>query len=88
MWHNVIMEPGKLERPSIRKDDLRHQDHMTMNVWVLNNPLVRFHHNEHKAIAWVKKHTNLEWDRPQVVLQKTFEVPKLALIKLISSHIL
>jgi hypothetical protein len=88
MWHNVIMEFGKLEHPYIWEDDLKHQDHMAMNVWVLNNPLARFHHNEQKAIARVNKHTNLEWDRPQVVLQNTFEVFKLALVKLISSHIL
>jgi hypothetical protein len=69
-------------------NDLRHQDHVAMNVWVLNNPLVRFHHNEQKAIAKVKKHTNLEWDRPQVVLQNTFEFPKFTLVKLISNHIL
>jgi hypothetical protein len=52
-----------------------------------NNPLARLHHNEHKPIARVRRHTNLEWDRLQVTLQNTFEVPKLALVYLISSHI-
>jgi hypothetical protein len=51
MWHNVIMEPNKLEHPFIQEEDLRHQDHVAMNVWVLNNPLAHFHHNEQKAIV-------------------------------------
>jgi hypothetical protein len=34
MWHNVIMELGKLGHPSIWEDDLRHQDHLAMNAWV------------------------------------------------------
>ncbi len=60
---------------------------MAMNVQVLNNPLAQFCHNEHKAIARAKKHTKLEWDRLQVTVQNTFEVPKLTLVKLTSSHI-
>jgi hypothetical protein len=40
------MELGKLKRPSTREEGPKHQDHMTMNAQVLNNPLAQFHHNE------------------------------------------
>jgi len=35
-----------------------------------------------------KRHINLEWDRFQVSMENTHEVPKLALVMLISSTIL
>ncbi len=37
--HNVTMEPNKLGCPSIQEEGPRHQDHTTMNVRILNNPL-------------------------------------------------
>jgi hypothetical protein len=58
-----------------------------MNAHVLNNLLVGFHHNEHKEITKVRKHTNLNWDRFQVVLRDTLKVLKPAFVKLASSHI-
>jgi hypothetical protein len=60
---------------------------MTMNAWVLSNPLAQFHRNEQEAIAKAKKHTFLEWDRLQVDLQYTPELFKPSLVKLASSHI-
>jgi hypothetical protein len=62
------MELGKLICPSIRKESLKHQNHVAMNVQVLNNPLTQFHHNEQKAIVKARRHANLEWDRFKVVL--------------------
>jgi len=59
-----------------------------MNVWVLNNRLVRFHCNEQKAIARARRCAFLEWDRLQSDLQYTPKVPKPTLVKLTSSHIL
>jgi hypothetical protein len=44
--------------------------------------------NEQKVIARTRRHAFLQWDRLQVDLQYTFEVPKLALVKLTFSHIL
>ncbi len=37
--HNVTMELGKRGRPSTREQGPRVQDHATMNLQVLNNPL-------------------------------------------------
>jgi hypothetical protein len=65
---------------------LEHQDHMAMNVQVLSNPLAWFYCNE-QIIAKVRRHTNLEWDRLQVVLHDTLKDPKPTLIKLTSIHI-
>jgi hypothetical protein len=64
------------------------QNHMAMNARVLNNPLARFRHNEQKAIARVKKHVFLEWDRLQGHLQYTPKLLKFALVKLTFSHII
>jgi hypothetical protein len=64
------------------------QDHAAMNMWVLNNPLAQFCHNEPKAIVRAKRHAFLEWDRLQVYLQYTLEVPKPTLVRLTSNHIL
>jgi hypothetical protein len=55
------MEPSKPEHPSTREEGLKHQNHMAMNVQVLNNPLAQFCCNEHKAIAKAKIFANLEW---------------------------
>jgi hypothetical protein len=63
------------------------QDHTTMNARVLSNPLTWFCCNEQKAIIRAKRHAFLEWDRLHVDLQYTLEVPKLALVILIFSHI-
>jgi len=63
MCHNVTMEPNKPKCPSTWEEGPRHQDHTTMNVRVLNNPLARFCHNEQNAIARVRRHANLKWDR-------------------------
>jgi hypothetical protein len=57
-------------------------------VQILNNLLVWFHRNEHKATARAKRRTLLEWDTLQVDLQYTHEVPKPILMMLVSSHIL
>jgi hypothetical protein len=65
----------------------RHQVHVAMNAHVLNNLLAWFYHNEQKVIAKAKKHTNLEWDRFQVDLQYTPNIPNPAFVKLICSHI-
>ncbi len=93
IWHlwahrNVTMESGKLGCPSIRKEGPRRQDHMTINAWVLSNPLAWFRHNDQKAIAKAKRHANLKWNRIQVYLQYTPKVPKPTLVKLTFSHIL
>jgi hypothetical protein len=61
---------------------------MAMNMHVLSNPLGWFHRNEKKVIGRARRHATLEWDRLQVDLQYTHEVPRLALVKLASSHIL
>jgi len=61
---------------------------MAMNMHVLSNPLAWFHCNEKKVIGKVRRHTTLEWDRFQVDLQYTYEVFRLALVKLASNHIL
>ncbi len=61
--HNVIVELGKLERPSIWEEGPLHQGHAIMNVQVLNNTLTQFHHNKQKATAKAKGHANLEWGR-------------------------
>jgi hypothetical protein len=58
-----------------------------MNAWVLSNPLARFHRNEQKAIAKARSHALLKWDRLQVDLQYTLEVPKPTLVTLASSYI-
>jgi hypothetical protein len=86
--HNVTMELGKLGHPSTRKQGVRVQDHAAMNVWVLSNHLAQFRHNEQKAMARVKRHAFLEWNRLQVDLQYTSEVPKPTLMRLVFSHIL
>jgi len=49
MWHlwahhTITMESNKLEHPSIWEQGPKVQDHATMNVQVLNNPLAQFHH--------------------------------------------
>ncbi len=67
---------------------MEQENHVTMNVQVLSNPLARFCHNEQKVITRGRRHANLEWDRLQVALQYTLEVPKPTLIKLAYSHIL
>jgi hypothetical protein len=56
----VITEANKPEHPSTWEEGLKHQDHMAMNVRVLNNPLAQFCYNEHKAIAKAKMLANLE----------------------------
>jgi hypothetical protein len=86
--HNVTMELGKLRCPSIQEEGSKHENHVTMNMLVLNNPLAWFCHNEQKVIARGRRHTNLEWDRFQVALQHTPKVPKPTLIKLAYRHIL
>jgi hypothetical protein len=67
---------------------LEAQDHATMNACILSNLLAWFRCNEQKAIAKVRKHITLEWDRLQVDLQYTLEVPRLTFVKLTFSHIL
>jgi len=67
---------------------LEAQDHATMNACILSNLLAWFRCNEQKAIARVRKHVTLEWDRLQVDLQYTLEVPRLTFVKLTFSHIL
>ncbi len=59
MCHNVTMEPNKPVCPSTWEEGPRHQDHTTLNLWVLNNPLAQFCHNEQKVITKVKRHANL-----------------------------
>ncbi len=56
------MELNKPEHPSIWEQNLRVQDHVAMNVQILNNLLAQFHRNEQKAIAKVKRRATLEWD--------------------------
>ncbi len=86
--HNVVMEPGNPKHPSTWEEGERNQNHVAMNVLVLSNPWAWFHRNEQKAIVRAKKHTLVEWDRLQVYLQYTHEVPKPTLTKLVFSHIL
>jgi hypothetical protein len=69
------MEPGKSKRPFTWERGPRVQDHAAMNARILNNLFARFHYNEEKTIAWAKRHALLEWDRLQVDLQYTPEVP-------------
>jgi hypothetical protein len=59
-----------------------------MNARVLSNILACFRYNEQKAIARDRRHAFLEWDRLQVDLQFTPNMPKPTLVKLASSHIL
>ncbi len=82
------MESNNPKCSSIREEGMRVQDHVAMNAWVLNNPLIRFHRNEQKAIARAKRRAFLEWDKFQSELQYTPKVPKSTLVKLASSHIL
>jgi hypothetical protein len=82
------MELGKPECPSTWEEGLKHQDHTTMNVHILNNLLAQFCHNENKEIARARRHVTLEWDKLQVDLQYTPKVPKPSLVKLTFSHIL
>jgi hypothetical protein len=63
------------------------QNHMVMSAQVLSNPLVRFCHNEQKAIVRAKRQAFLEWDKLQVHLQYTHELLKSALMKLTFNHI-
>ncbi len=44
--HNVTMELGKPGHPSTGEQSPKVQDHATMNVQVLSNPLAPFYHNE------------------------------------------
>ncbi len=90
IWYDICKHATMWlwNRPSIREEGMRVQDHVAMNAWVLNNPLVRFHCNEEKAIVRAKRCTFLEWDRLQSDLQYTPKVPKSTLVKLASSHIL
>jgi hypothetical protein len=67
---------------------LEAQDHAAMNACILRNLLAWFRCNEQKAIAKVRKHITLEWDRLQVNLQYTLEVPRLTFVKLTFTHIL
>jgi hypothetical protein len=60
---------------------------VVINVWILSNPLAQYRCNEQKVITRAKKHTNLEWDRLQVVVRNTLEVLRPTFIKLASSHI-
>jgi hypothetical protein len=85
--HNVVMELGKPGCPSTREEGPRHQNHIAMNVWVLNNLLAWFCHNEQKVVARAKKHINLEWGRFRVAWWDTPMVPKPIFVKLTSSHI-
>ncbi len=85
--HNVVMESSKPKHPSTRKESPRHQNHMAMNARVLNNLLAQFRHNE-EGYCQGRKHALFEWDRLQVDLQYTPEVPKPALVRLASNHIL
>jgi len=82
--HYVTIESSKPRRPFIREQGSKAQDHVVMNARVLNNPLA---HSKQKAITRVKKHTLLEWDRLQVDLQYTLEVPKPKLVRLTFNHI-
>jgi len=65
---NVTMEPGKPECPSTWEEGLKHQDHTTMNMHILNNLLAQFCRNEKKEIARARRHVTLEWDKFQVDL--------------------
>jgi hypothetical protein len=82
------MELGKPKCPFTWEEGPRHQNHIAMNVWVLNNLLAQFCHNEQKVVARAKKHTNLEWGRFNVALRNTPMVLKLVFVKLAFSHIL
>jgi hypothetical protein len=82
------MEPSKPKCPSTLEHGMMVQNYVAMNTRVLNNILAQFHHNEKKAIARAKRHLFLEWDSLQVHLQYTPELPKPALVKLTSNHIL
>jgi hypothetical protein len=44
--HNVVMEPNKRGCPSTWGEGPKVQDHTTMNVQGLSNPLAHFRHNE------------------------------------------
>jgi len=41
-----------------------------MNVWILNNPHARQKHNKKKALDWMKKKVELEWDELQAQAQQ------------------
>ncbi len=90
LWarHNVTMELGKPKHPSSRKHGPRVQDHTSMNVWILNNLLIWFRHNEKNVIARARRHALLEWDILQVDLQYTPEVFKLAFVRITFNHFL
>jgi hypothetical protein len=59
-----------------------------MNAQVLSNPPALFHRNEYNAIVTTRMHTNLGWDKFQVVMRDTPKVPKPTFVKLASIHIL
>jgi hypothetical protein len=84
--HNVTMESGKPKHPSTRKHGPKVQDHIAMNVRVLNNLLIWFRRNEKNVITRARRHALLKWDMLQVDLQYTPEVFKLTFVRITFNH--
>jgi len=53
--HHLVMEQGKLGRPSTQNEGPRCQDHASMNTMVLVDPLASLQLNDQKANARTKK---------------------------------
>jgi len=63
--HDISIELGN---PNTHLPDKKDHVNKTMHQWMhgfLNNPFLRFWHNEHKAITWAKAHATCKWDQLQ-----------------------
>jgi len=79
---------GKLGHPFTHWERSHYQDHASMNVWVLSNPLPKLQHNEQKEIVQAKTHATREWDHLQndaLIIKPT---PKPTLVKVTFSKLL
>jgi hypothetical protein len=68
------MQLGKFGRPSTHPRGLRWQNHIFMNVCILNNSHARQKWNEKKAFDWVKNEAKCKWDEFQTQAQQMQEV--------------
>ncbi len=60
--HGLQMQLGRYRRSSICFKGLRQQDHISINVCILNDPHARQKWNEKKTFDQVEKKVEFKWD--------------------------
>jgi len=66
--HDLVAKTTKLERPSISKRDLQHQDHVKMNVHILGDAMAMQRQNDQKLTNHIHAKAQHKWNKLVIVV--------------------